>query len=104
MIMPVLPEMRSVLARSPNVAYAVLEGEGVIYHLRQDEILVFNPTATLIWEAFDGSRTLEEMAVDFARLFDVPREAIMADVLATARDLFTRELVLDVTVTEEGRG
>jgi hypothetical protein len=104
MIMPVVPEMRSVLARDPGVAYAVLDGEGVLYHLRQDEILVFNPTATVIWEALDGCRTLEELAEDLARLFEVPPEVVMADVLAAARDLCTRELVIDVTGTAEGRG
>ena len=44
-----------------------------------------NESGAIVWQCFDGSGTLEEIAADIADVFDVDAEAVSTDVVALAR-------------------
>ena len=93
-------EFRSdtIAERSPEVAYEVLDGEGVLFHEGTGQLYVFNPTATMIWEALDGRYTIEEIVAEFERLTGAPRATIESDVLSALRE-FSAAALLDVAPT-----
>jgi hypothetical protein len=70
----------AVFKRDPDVAYEVLEGEGVLYHTKTNTIHVLNPTATMIWEALNGSTNVGEIIAEFERLTGLASGVIEADV------------------------
>jgi hypothetical protein len=82
--------------RNPQVVCEVLDGEGVLYHERTHEIHLLNPTATLIWDAFDGRDDVGSVIATFVELTGGPFDAIQRDVLETL-DGFAR---LDLIVTD----
>jgi hypothetical protein len=46
-----------------------------------------NESGTVVWQCFDGSGTIDEIAADIADVFAVDLDAMRADVLAVARDV-----------------
>jgi peroxiredoxin len=44
-----------------------------------------NESGAIVWQCFDGSGTLDEIAADIADVFDVDPEAVSTDVVALAR-------------------
>jgi hypothetical protein len=93
--------LKSIVRRDPRVAYVVLDGEGVLYHESIGEAHIFNPTATLIWEALDGHRDLASVVDEFGRLSGAPVDVIAQDVIAAVND-FDRLGLIDVPSRDDG--
>ena len=68
----------SYLKRAPNMAYRVLGGEAIVMDPSDSSLYSLNETATVIWQAADGTRTLREIVEnDVCEQFDVePEEAL----------------------------
>lgn len=91
-------EPDTVVERNPEVAYEVLDGEGVLFHEGTSQVFVLNPTATMIWESLDGRGTIGEIVDEFERLTGAPRATIEADVVAALRE-FSGAALLTVMPT-----
>ena len=70
------------------------EGEGgVILRLDSGELFTVNDTALSFVAALDGSRSVEATVALIADEYDVDRETLTRDLIETATDLLTAELV-----------
>ena len=64
---------------APDLAWQVVDGEGVIVDLPRRCMLGLSPSAAFIWSRID-TQTEEEIAAELARTFDVDEARAQADV------------------------
>lgn len=69
------------------VASVELDGEAVIYDERSGSIHLLNPTASVLWQCFDGSGDLGGLITDVSETFQIDRETAARDVLEVARNV-----------------
>lgn len=75
------------IARSPRVAFRVLDGEAVIMSSPESNLFTLNETATILWQSADGITPLDEIvAHKLFGTFEVAPETALAD----ARELVER--------------
>src|SRR5580658_2804646 len=79
---------RLYLARNPKVAARNLDGEMMIMSGRDSTLFTLNKTATILWQAADGSTPLDEI-VDrqICSEFEVERNQALRDAESLAREL-----------------
>ncbi len=82
------------VARDPRVAARSLDGEMMIMSGRDSTLFTLNKTATILWQAADGSTPLDEI-VDrkICAEFDIDRSVALQDAEALARDLAAHEIL-----------
>ena len=73
--------------RSPSVAFTELDGETVLYDEHTQGTHLLNPTATVLWQCFEGDVSLDELAAEVAEAYGIDPAAAADDVLSTARSL-----------------
>jgi hypothetical protein len=79
---------RVYLARNPRVAARSLDGEMMIMSGRDSTLFTLNETATILWQAADGSTPLEEIVEQkICAEFEVEPGEALKDAEALARDL-----------------
>lgn len=61
--------------------------------LAPERALALDEIAVAIVKALDGVRSLDEIAADFARDFDAPKEQVLADILAFAQEFANRRML-----------
>ena len=79
--------------RSVTVAEVVATSGQVVLYI-DGAVHVLSPTATLVWQSCDEEVTVATLAQEFAASFGVAHEKVLADVLATVRELVVRGLVV----------
>lgn len=80
-----------------DLSFVELEGETVMnVPMGEDEVTIrdygfdthwLDRTATIVWNCFDGSGSIDELADDLSEAFGADREVVLADVLELARTL-----------------
>ena len=65
-----------------DVTAVVLDGEAVLLAEGASEAHYLNEIATLVWNTFDGSATLDELATDFADVFDTDIDIVRGDIVS----------------------
>lgn len=76
------------LARSPRVAARSLGDEMMIMSGRDSTLFTLNKTATILWQAADGTTPLEEIVQQkICREFDVEPAQALQDAETLAREL-----------------
>ena len=76
------------LARNPRVAARSLDGEMMIMSGRDSTLFTLNKTASILWQAADGSTPLEEIVEHkICTEFEVEPGEALKDAEALARDL-----------------
>jgi hypothetical protein len=73
------------------------DDEVLIVDSQTGRIHVLNPVAAIVWECFDGTVTLDELAPELAEVFNAPVEVVLADIVAMARQLGDLGLLTGVT-------
>jgi hypothetical protein len=82
--------------RSPEVTYEIVEGRAMLVDPSGTELLTLNPVGTLVWEALDGKRDIEELIDQLLPQFvDVSREELEQDVVEFLEELESSELIVD---------
>jgi PqqD family protein of HPr-rel-A system len=79
--------------RRPDVAWAEIDGEVVIYDPERTTSHLLNPSAAAIWISLDGRTSLAEIAADLAETFGVDPTSILADVVSAATALDRQGLI-----------
>ena len=74
------------IPRESAVSYR-FDDEVLIVDDRTGRIHVLNSIAAIVWECFDGTVTLGELAPELAEVFETPLEVVTADILAMTRQL-----------------
>jgi hypothetical protein len=77
-----------------DLAVVEIEGEAVIYDEPTRDILLLNPTATIVFGLCDGTGTVKEMAADIADAFRVPGDEVERQVRSLLRG-FKKSGMLD---------
>jgi len=82
------------VARNPRVAARSLDGEMMIMSGRDSTLFTLNKTATIIWQAADGTTPLDEIVERKICLeFEVDHDAALEDAEALARELAGHEIL-----------
>jgi Coenzyme PQQ synthesis protein D (PqqD) len=79
--------------RRPDLTMREIDGEVLILDRRAGRIHQLNRTASYIWDRCDGAVTVDEIARDLVRVFDVDPGRASADVAATVAQLHERSLL-----------
>ncbi len=66
---------------APELAWQVIDGEGVVIDLPRRRVLGLNPTGSFIWSRIN-SASEEEIAAELAIAFDVEEAQARSDVRA----------------------
>jgi Coenzyme PQQ synthesis protein D (PqqD) len=82
------PESR--LRRMPGVAWRIVEEEAILVNVRRDEVIHLDRVASFIWSKMDGAESLEEIAGDLIREFDVEMDEALADTVVFAERLLNQ--------------
>lgn len=82
-----------IVARSPQTAWRVIEGEAVILSVDTKVFRGLNAVGSRVWELIDGARSVAEIAATIAREFDVAPEVAARDVGAFVEALLAKGLV-----------
>jgi Coenzyme PQQ synthesis protein D (PqqD) len=77
-----------------TVAWVEVDGEAVLFDEVGRIVHVLNPTATLVWAAIDGRRSLGRIADDLTVAFGADPDVVHEDVRALADGLMSRGLVI----------
>ncbi len=98
---------RLYVARDPRVAARSIDGEMMIMSGRDSTLFTLNKTATILWQAADGTTALEEIVVHkICAEFEVDRSVALQDAEALARDLAAQEILKiseqPITVNDAG--
>ncbi len=78
---------------APELAWQVVDDEGVVVDLPRRRILGLSPTAAFVWSRI-GSGPEDEIASALARAFDVDETTARADVASFVARLRDRGLVV----------
>lgn len=84
---------KTILARSDDAAFEVVDGEAVVIDLDSGTYYTLNDTGTAFWQMLDGQKRIEEHAAGMAETYDVDVERIIADFIELADDMASAELV-----------
>ncbi len=74
---------------APELAWQMVDGEGVIVDLHRRRVLGLNPTASLIWSMLDRA-TEDEITTAVAHRFEVDEAQARADVRGFLAELESR--------------
>jgi hypothetical protein len=86
---------RRYVARSPEIAARLFEGEMLIMSARDSTIFTLSEVATVIWKAADGSTPLDEIvATRVCAEFDVAPEVALEDAEHLVRALASHGLLV----------
>lgn len=69
--------------RREDWALEPFENAFVLYDPKSERVLEFSPSAAVIWQLCDGTRTQEEIATLLAEAYPDSADQIHADVVAT---------------------
>lgn len=86
-------DLASVLRRSGDVRYRLLDGEAVVLRQKAGEVLVFNEVAARILDLADGETPVAGWVEALAAEYEVGREALAEDVLAFTGELAAAEVL-----------
>jgi len=94
----------TVLIRSKNVAWKVLDAESVVLNLDSGVYFTLNMTGTAVWERIDGATSLEEIGRGLCEQFEVTSEQAQRHLLELTKSLLDEGLVkvTDDTSTAPG--
>jgi hypothetical protein len=88
--------------RAPNLASRVLNGEAIIMNPADSTLFTLNETATVIWLAADGTRTLREIVEsEVCPQFEIdPEKAILEAEEFAAR--LAEHSILSLAISAKG--
>ncbi|HEX6393044.1 MAG TPA: PqqD family protein [Acidimicrobiales bacterium] len=87
--------------RESSVSYR-FDDEVLVVDDRTGRIHVLNSIAAIVWECFDGTVTLGELAQELAEVFEAPVEVVIADILGMTRQLGELGLLAGVALFVPG--
>lgn len=73
--------------RRDDLAVVELEGEALIYDESNDNLHHLNPTATLIFNLFDGSTTIKDLATLLGEQFEISSDEAEAEIRRLTKEL-----------------
>lgn len=87
------PGLKSVPTIPEGIAYRIIEGEAVLINPETGIVFVLNQTGSFLWQQFDGTKSIREIAETVQQTFAVPYADAEYDLLEFLRELEARELI-----------
>lgn len=81
------------LRRNPDVLVQILDDEALLLLPTSDGVLHLNRTATAFWELLEEPQPLEDVARQLAKEFQVPADAVLADLRPLVENLVQHEAI-----------
>ena len=82
-----------ILAKSPETAWRVIEGEAMILSLDNKVFRGLNSVGSRVWELIDGRRSVDEIVSQIVGEFEVTAEVASRDVGTFVAELLEKRLV-----------
>lgn len=73
------------------VQYRVING--VKYIMKNHKVFQLDEVGEIIWDSLDGQTTLEEIAEEIAKLYNVDQNVVLCDVRMFIEEMSQNELV-----------
>lgn len=80
--------------RAGRVDWVVAGDEAVLFDSESGALFELDPSATTIWTALDGTRSLDEITETIAASVDASRDAVREDVVAFCATLSEQDLIV----------
>lgn len=81
--------------KAPNLAARVLKGEAIIMNPADSSLFSLNETATAIWQAADGRKSLREIVEnEVCPRFEIDADSALRDAEALVRDLAEQKVMI----------
>jgi hypothetical protein len=93
--------INAVYKASDEVVAREIEGELIIVPLTsgigdmEDELFTLNETGRAIWSKLDGSKSLQEIAVELQHEYEAPLDEIESDITGLAQELLNRRILVE---------
>jgi hypothetical protein len=87
-------ETNSKPQRKPDYRLEMIDGELLLYHLDQTQILYCNQTASLIWNLCDGTRPVDEIVELLKAAYPEAAGEIASDVHSTLKTFLDSGAIL----------
>ncbi len=87
--------------RVGRVVQHEIDGEIVLYDPKRNRVHTLNPTAAVIWQLCDGSRTVDQLAEDMAIMYDMDQVVVKRDLIQVLED-FGKAHLLRHAVQDDG--
>ncbi len=93
-------DLAAVYVRSEKVVSQEFEGELLMIPItaslegEEDATFKLNETGKTIWDRLDGERSVEDLIVELAAEYKIPRDEIEADVVGLMKELLMRSIVV----------
>jgi len=82
-----------ILRKSTRIASRIIGGEAVIVLPAEGYVFALNTTATSIWKAIDGRKTIEDIISAVVQKYDVREKKAREDVRRFLKDLQRKKIV-----------
>lgn len=80
----------------PDVTAVELDGESVVLAEGASSAHYLDELATLVWNTFDGEATIEELAEDFADVFQTELDVVRRDIVQLAQNIGRAGLLIGI--------
>jgi hypothetical protein len=93
----------TVYTPSDEVVAREIEGELIIVPLTagvgdmEEALFTFNETGRAIWDRLDGQRSLRDVALELADLYEAPLNEIEPDVTGLVGELVSRRMLVEIS-------
>lgn len=81
------------LAKNEKIPWRLIEEEALLLDLEEGEVLRLNPVGAEIWNAIDGTRTVDDIVAHIQGTFEVTEKQAARDVQRFLKQLLRHELV-----------
>ena len=87
------PGPKSVPTIPEGIAYRIIEGEAVLINPETGIVFVLNQTGSFLWQQFDGTKSIREIAENVQQTFTVSYTDAESDLVEFIRELGARKLI-----------
>ena len=81
------------LAKNEKIPWRIIEEEAILIDLEEGEVVRLNAVGAQIWNAIDGTRTVDDIVAHICRTFEVSERKARRDVHQFAKQLLRHELI-----------
>ncbi len=81
------------LAKNETIPWRIIEEEAILIDLEEGEVVRLTGVGAVIWQAIDGTRTVDDLVTHICRTFEVRERKARRDVHRFAKQLLRQELI-----------
>src|SRR3989442_2792559 len=81
------------LVKNEKIPWRIIEKDAILIDLEEGEVIRLNPVAAEIWNAIDGTRTMDDIVAHICRTFEVSERKARRGVHRFAKQLLRQGLI-----------